>query len=426
MSFKKKTQAEYRAMSLDDLNLRKEEIVAELQDSESEVSTDDLVQERDMCMDAIKRCRALDSLADAEPKETFTAQNAKQALETITRSKGVEVAKASDVTLRERDTSDILSSMEYRKAFARQFTEGVKLPKELELAVRANQFTTVATDAGSVVPTQLQDKLIQEEHVFGTILNGVTKTSYPGGITIPTANFDVQAKWITESKVSDTQKLAPSGMITFSYYGLEVRVAQSFLTAAITLSAFESEFAKQAAQAMVRAKEQGILNGTGTGQMKGICTETGLTKIALAEADFAWKPMHQKFKAKIPVAYRGGTLIMAQGTWDAMFDGMVDTNGQPVARIDYGINGEEQMRFAGIPVMTVENSVIADYADTAANGVFALYTRLSDYVINSALPYTAVNWRDEETNQLKYKILEYLDGKLVNPYGTILLTKPSA
>ena len=43
-------------------------------------------------------------------------------------------------------------------------------------------------------------------------------------------------------------------------------------------------------------------------------------------------------------SYRDGVFIMAQSTFDSYIAGMVDTVGQPIARVTYGINGEENYR----------------------------------------------------------------------------------
>ena len=117
---------------------------------------------------------------------------------------------------------------------------------------------------------------------------------------------------------------------------------------------------------------------------------------------------------------------MAQGTFDGYIDGMVDTTGQPIGRVNYGIAGEETYRFGGKEVLTVEDDVIADY-DTASTGdVVAVFVNLDDYVINSNLEMQVVKWVDHDTNTVKNKAILICDGKLVDPNGVIIIKKGAA
>lgn len=57
-------------------------------------------------------------------------------------------------------------------------------------------------------------------------------------------------------------------------------------------------------------------------------------------------------------AYRNGSFVMNQSTFDTGIDGMEDKNGQPIGRTNYGVNGEETYRFMGKNVETVEDDVL--------------------------------------------------------------------
>lgn len=421
--FKSWEQAQYRAADLDALAARKDEIASEFENEESEVSTEDLKHERDMCLDAIDR-RSMAKAMNEKKVETFTPHDGPSAAKTWPNEKrGLEVVSDSDYS----------DSEEYRRAFMDYVTRGKAIPEDMVHHVkeqRANAFTTVGTDAGNVVPTQLQNRIVEEQDSYGDIFAGVTKTSYPGGVEIPTADINPVASWITEAKTSDDQKIAVGDNIVFGYYGLECKIAQSVLASAITLSAFEAKFPEAAAKAMVVAKEAGIISGTGTGQMLGILNDTRVpaaNKVTLSDTEITtWKGWHQNVKKAMKKAYRDGEFIMNQATFDAYIDGMVDTNGQPVGRTNYGINGEEQYRFMGKAVHVVDDDILPDYDTAAAGGAFAIFTRLSDYTINSALPLRTNRWTDYDSNVEKLQMLEWLDGKLVDPFGTLIISKPSA
>ena len=70
----------------------------------------------------------------------------------------------------------------------------------------------------------------------------VRKMNIKGGVKIPTLTLTPTASWIDEDTPSDRQKLQ-TGSVTFSYYGLEVKIAQSILSEYVSIEEFEKEFA---------------------------------------------------------------------------------------------------------------------------------------------------------------------------------------
>ena len=413
MAFTRMGADEYRALDLEALRARQASIADELENEDSELTTDELIEERDLCLDAVRRREAAVEMRNRAAGEVRTGVG--KVLDSTERRGGIETVRSEDP----------YGTEEYMRAFAEYVTRGVSIPTGFAPEVRTDAVTTVGTDATAVVPTQLQNRIIMEEEVYGTILNGVTKTSYPGGVNIPTMDSAPTASWITESATSDDQKLAADDYITFGYNGLEVKLAQSELSSAITLSAFQAKFAELAARAMVKAKEKGIISGTGSGQMLGVTADSRVTnKQTMAAADVAgWAGWHKTVKANIPLAYRDGALVMNLATWEQYVDGMVDENGQPVARVNYGVNGEELHRFMGKDVIVVDDDLLPDYDTAASTGaVFAVYMRLPDYMINSPLPLRTERWHDPDNGLDKVRMVEYLDGKLVDPYGVMLVS----
>lgn len=350
-------------------------------------------------------------------------------LEEVKGGKGTVVEKRDnrhDVKVVEPD--DPFATDAYNRAFKDRIQRGIPIPGEYK-QLRADQFTTVATDAGDVVPTNLMNRIIQEEDEYGELLNRVSKSSYPGGIAIPTADINPEASWITEAKTSDDLKIAPDEPIVFGYYGLEVKLAQSILSQAITLSAFQDQFVRSASRAMIKAKEKGILSGTGSSQMLGVLNDTRVQsdqKLSMGTDDVSTWAGWSKFNASIKLAYRRGILIMNKGTWDTYVDGMVDSAGQPVARVNYGIEGQAPYRFRGTDVLLVDDYLLPDYDTASANAAFAVFMDPADYLINSPLPLRTNRWTDYDENVVKLQMVEWLDGKLVAPFGVRILTKASA
>ena len=175
---------------------------------------------------------------------------------------------------------------------------------------------------------------------------------------------------------------------------------------------------------MIKAIEIAIFNGTGVGQPLGIIKDTSVKNvITLTAEEFgSWEGWH-KVKAKIKKAYRNGNFIMNQSTFDEKIDGMVDNNGQPVGRTNYGIDGEEKYRFMGKDVETVEDDILPSYEDAKASNVVAVFCSLSDYAVNTNLDMTATKWVDNDNNKIKNKLMMILDGKLIDPNGVVLIKK---
>lgn len=402
-------ESQYRALDEEGIENRRAAILEQL-DGESNFTMEELRGQVDLLEAEIERRSVAVQLRS---KKVAAVQGGQGAL--IGRSAAASGAADPAVV------ADMYDTEEYRTAFKDYITRGIEIPIEYRDAA-----TTKTTDAGTVIPTTLMNRILREVDTYGNIWAKVTKTNFKGGVDIPTATIKPQAKWVGEG-ASEDQKLGTGDCISFKYHGLEVKLAQTFLVATVTLSAFEDEFTKLAAEAMVKALEAAIIAGDGNGKFLGITKDPRVTKtvtLSAAEVD-SWQAWH-KLKAAMKKAYRNGELIMAQSTFDMHIDGMVDKNGQPVARTNYGINGEETYRFMGKSVETVEEDLIKDF-DTATEGdVIAIFGRLSDYMVNSNMQITATKWRDEDNNLIKNKLLMYADGKVADPYGFILVKKGAA
>lgn len=321
----------------------------------------------------------------------------------------------------ENTNVDKRSSMEYRQAFMNFIQRNEK--SDL-LEKRADAVTTTAT-AATVIPTTVLNEIIRESKIQGNVLSKVRQLNVKGGVKIPTISAIPTATWIDEATVSDRKNLS-TGAVTFSYYGLEVRIAQTLLSEYTSIDAFEAEFARLAVEAMVNAKEIAIFKGTGSGQPTGILNTTGVTSVTINAADFPKYTKLVEAFGKLPVDYRAGAeLYVAQGTWDAIV-GMVDNSGQPVARVNYGFNGIEQS-FLGYPVNIVEEDRIKSFANgTASTDFFAVLGNLNYYALNSNGNLGVYKYRDEEKNQDVTKALEFVDGKVLQPKAFVVFKKGTA
>lgn len=334
---------------------------------------------------------------------------------------GTPIASYSSVAQRSNKNVDRHDTPEYRTAFMEYVCRGVEIPAEL----RTDAVTGIA-DASAVIPTTLMHEIVQKMDTYGNIYKAVRKLNVQGGISIPILSIKPKATWVGEGK-SESQKVSANDKVTFSYFGVECKIAQTLLANAVTLTEFQDLFVPLATEAIIKEVEETIMKGNGTTQPLGILNDTRIPKaniITITPTEFAsWDGWHKKVKAKMKKAYRNGSFIMNQSTFDGHIDGMVDKNGQPIGRTNYGINGEETYRFLGKTVETVEDDLIASWDDAAEGEVVAVFVNLTDYVINTNKQMTTVKWVDNDTNEVKNKCIMICDGKLVDPDGVLIIKK---
>lgn len=318
---------------------------------------------------------------------------------------------------------DPKDSKEYRKAFMEYVCRNVPIPSELRAA-------TGTTDASAVIPTTILNEIIQQLDSYGNVYALVRKLNVQGGVAIPVLSLKPEATWIGETTPSEDKKLQANTTITFSYFGVECKIAQTLLANVTTLDMFQKLFVPLATEAIVKALEIAIFNGNGTTQPLGVLKDTrvpeGNVITITPEQMKSWAGWHTAVKSKMKKAYRNGTFFMNQSTFDGYIDGMVDEQGQPVGRTNYGINGEESYRFMGKAVETVEDGCIAAYDDAEVGDVIAVFMKPTDYAINSNLQMTTVKWTDNDTNEIKNKCILICDGKLVDANGVLIIKKGAA
>lgn len=316
--------------------------------------------------------------------------------------------------------ADPYDSEEYKNAFMNFACRNVPIPNKF----RNEAANTTAADAGAVIPTTMVKEIIRSLKDRGIIFQQLRHMNIQGGVDIPILDLKPTASWVGEG-ASEDQKVTAKEKVSFSYFGLECKIAQSILVSVVTIEAFQSLFVELATEAIIEAVEKGVFNGTGEGQMLGVCKDPRVKNVVTltAEEFGKWDAWKKKVFAKIPKKYQRGKFHMAQGTFEGYIDGMVDTAGQPIGRVNYGIADGPEYRFGGKHVETVEDDVISPYDAAAEGDVVAVYMNMKDYVFNSNLTMTVVHWTDHDTNKKKTKVMLICDGKVADANGVLLVKK---
>lgn len=322
-------------------------------------------------------------------------------------------------------SDDVTDSEEYRSAFMRYVMKGERAAILDEVREDA---TTTTTTASAVIPTTLTNRIVEKMESTGMILPLVNRTNYATGVEIPVSSMKPTASWVNEGAGSDAQAFTANSKVTFTHHKLRCEVSISMEVGTMALSAFENKIVDNIAEAMVKAIEKAIIGGNGSGQPKGILTETPETgqAIALTSGTELSYDLLCQAEGALPQAYENGARWCMTKKTFMSFIGMTDANGQPVARINYGINGTPERTLLGRDVV-----LCGDYMDNftstpASNSVFAFLFNFADYTINTIYDMGIQRRQDWDTEDMQTKAVMAVDGKVVDKNSLVTLTIQSA
>ena len=333
------------------------------------------------------------------------------------------------------------SSLEYRKAFQKYMVTG-------KMESRADQSTTTGdTNISTVIPENLVNKILEKYEQLGVIYNLVTKTAYPVGQSIPVDGVKPTATWVGrntstpssstsgEGASSDSQKKTLGAAIVFAHYKLRCEIRYTEEIATMALPAFEALFVKQVGEAMLRAQEYAIVEGDGYGMPTGILANTPDTgkAITIAEGTSGAELTYETLcecEAAIPVDKEGkAKWCMTKKTFMS-FVGMVDQNGHPIARTNYGINGKPERTLLGRDVVIYvpqSGSKLKDFTPSVdADTLIAFIFDFEDYVLNTNYDLGISHARDWDNEDHKTKAVLACDGKVVDKSSLVTLTVKNA
>lgn len=320
------------------------------------------------------------------------------------------------------ETEDMYDSIEYRKAFMNYVLNGTSIPAKFVNSAA----TTKTTDVGSVISPTVLNRIVEKMETTGIILPLVTKTAFAAGVTVPTSSVKPEATWVAEGGTSDTQKKT-TGQIDIKGYKLRCAISMTLETSVMSLQVFETVFVNSVSEAMVKAQEKSFINGSGSGQPKGILLETvarGQNIDLAASADPTYQTLVDA-EAALPLAYENGAVWNMTKKTFMKFIGMVDANKQPIARVNYGIDGKPERTLLGRRV------VLNDYmtslgATITKDTVVAFLFDWSDYMFNTNYNMVVKSYEDNDTEDQVTKAVMICDGKAIDINSLVTITKKNA
>lgn len=418
--FVKWSEEQYRTATIDQLQERARDLAALCDDPD--VAVEEITAEVDACTAAIGE---RDARIEARNR---TAEALRRGEGRVVSSWSPSGAPAAD----QADEEDPTSTEAYRRSFMGYLVRGRKDDEfrhvnSIVRQKRANE-NTLTTDVGAVIPTVLVNKILEKAETYGMILPLVTKTSYPAGMEIPVASIKPVASWVGEGQGSDRQKYEAKDKLVFTYHKLRCEVSMSMETSVMVLSAFEAMFTERVARAMVVAKEKAILYGTGSGQPKGILTET-VPEGQTVKVPKATGPTFQTLvdaEAALPSEYENNVKWFMSKKTFMSFQAMVDKDGQPIARVNYGIGGRVERSLLGREVLCTADYVPNLTAEVEDGTVVAFMFDMSDYILNQTYDMGISKKQDWDTEDLLTKAVCSCDGKAAQVYSLVTLEATTA
>lgn len=325
--------------------------------------------------------------------------------------------QGNPITPNATPASEMYETVEYRNAFMNYVLSGGQnaIPVEYREAG-----PTATSDVGAVIPTNIVNRIIDKLQSCGQILREVTQTNLKGGVTYPVSSVKPVASWVAEGATSEKQKKTVTN-VTFAYHKLRCAVSVTLAVEATTLAVFEQTVVNNIAEAMIIGLEKAIIDGTGSGQPKGIVKETvpedRTVKLPANVLDY---DSVVKAEAALPLAYESNSKwIMTKKTFMS-FVGAVDKDGQPIARVNYGTAGAPERYILGRSV------ICCDYleslaTDTVADTVVAILFNLKDYAVNTNYRMGLKKYEDNETDDQVMKSILLADGKVIDNNGLVFI-----
>lgn len=352
--------------------------------------------------DSAKKAQAVKDL-DAKYQEEAAARANLEALNNVVPQMPQQTKPVSLETVAATET-DMFDSVEYKNAFMSHVMKGTAIPAKFMNEV------TKTTDVGAVIPTTTLQKIYEKMENIGTILPLVTQTYYKGGVAVPVANLRPVATWVAEGAGSPVQKL-PLGSIVFGYHKLRCAVGMTYEVSVMAYPVFERYFVNAVAEAMVKAKEIAILNGSGSGQPKGIFTEEAVEEITVG----ATLTLANLVAAEAAEEDENAIWIMSRKSFVSQVFGMTGENKQPLVKTNFDIAGRPEYNIFGRRVVTVP-------AEYMPEGIVGALYNFRDYVLNNAAGGMYTKWyEDNETDDQILKAVDLVDGRAILGDSLVIL-----
>ena len=276
-----------------------------------------------------------------------------------------------------------------------------------------------AADALPATPIYLQNEIVKKVETFGKMLGLVKKTTQNGHLTFARYEGKVTAAWIDDSTAdANRQALADLGDVTLTAHMLRATVAYTELSELVAIAAWADLFATEAAKAIVMTLEAGIINGDGVKKITGIINDANVTKVSMTAEELANPDNIITLTADLDEAYQDGTLVMNYASF-VSFKTLKDEAGHYVGFVSD--NGSKHIYDKNVE--TVYGNVMKSIKAAEAGDVIMIYGDFNDYRLNFQQNIVVDRHFDYDKRQWVIDVVCYVDGKVVDPFSFIVVSK---
>lgn len=339
-----------------------------------------------------------------------------------------------------RDGGNVLESMEYREAFRQLWTRGTPIPADL--MSRAREYVATlpeeqragtpinTSNTAAVIPLTIMREVINTVRTpYGGIYDAVRKTAVPGAVEYPIGEFEADFNWVTESTKAPEQDIGSVSTVRFGYFEAELRIAQTFLSALLSIDAFEAEISNVIARAYRKFMDNAIVNGDGKGKITGLTAGTTKT-ISMTAAQLAdWRQWDKRFFAELVPGYEDGKFIFARSTVIKYLKTMADANNRPLfyeatgLTVGDGDRVNDRGYFFGREILMTVPAIVKDFDTANSSDVIGYYFQPEEYIINENFGFTVDRYYNYERRKWITVATVVVDGKPLNATGFIKITK---
>ena len=261
------------------------------------------------------------------------------------------------------EREQLLSSQEYRTAFFKNL-QGKPMSE-----VEQRALTTAAVSAGSAVPTQTLNQIIDKLRQTSALYNYITVSFVPGNLSFVVANAKNVANWKTEGSAGTA---ADDTVVSVTLGGYEIikLVEISAAATAMTIDAFESYISAEIGRQLSIAFEKAIVSGSGTGEPTGILT--GITWGAANSTDFTgvvdlYDTLMDALGLLPTMYHQSSVFVLNRKTLFGGIRKVKATDGQPI----FAYNPQDRAAMTILGYGIVLNDYLPD--DTILLGDFSYY-----------------------------------------------------
>ena len=128
-----------------------------------------------------------------------------------------------------------------------------------------------------------------------------------------------------------------------------------------------------------------------------------------------------KAEGLLPSSYDDAKWCMKKSTYMTEIAGMTDSNGQPIARVNVGLDGKPEYTILGRKVEFSED-VPGIAAAASADTVIAFIFRFADYMLNTNMGVNVSRYTDQDTDDEVTKAIMLADGKVIDKNSLVTIT----